>query len=260
MKVIHNPEHKIISFLDERFYFSEKSGKYYPSVTTYLEVYPKGFGFNRWLKELGFNADRVVQEASESGSRVHDAIDKYINGEQLTWVNPEGKQLYSLEEWMMILKAKEFFDVYEPETLANEISMLDEELGYGGTIDYVCRIKKPNFEGIWLLDFKSSNFLHKNHELQLAPYVKMWNRKFPNLTITRSGIMHLKALSRGEDKKGEKIQGKGWCIKEFERSTDDAYKLFEHTKAIWEEENPTWVPKNQEYPDTIQLKVEKKKS
>lgn len=259
MKVIHKPDHKIIQFLDERFYFSEKTQKYYPSVTTYLEVYPKGFGFNRWLKEMGMNADEAVKRASEQGSKVHDAIDKYINGEKLTWVNAEGQQLYTIEEWMMILKAKEFFDIYQPEILQNEVSFLDEELGYGGTIDLVCRIKNfPKLNGIWLIDYKATNFLHKNHELQIPPYRKLWERKFPKYKVDRSGILHLKALTRGEDKKGDKIQGKGWTVKEYERPVEQAYKLFEHTKAIWEEENPNWTPKNTQYPDTIQLEVKKK--
>ena len=76
MKTIHDKEENQITFLDERFYFNKKSGKWQASVTTQLQVYPKGFGFEQWLKDLGGNANEVLKRSQEQGSNIHDAIDQ----------------------------------------------------------------------------------------------------------------------------------------------------------------------------------------
>jgi hypothetical protein len=62
----------------------------------------------------------------------------------------------------------------------------------------------------------------------------------------------LKASTRGEDKSGKKIQGKGWELK----VVDDIEKNFELFKLIYklyEIENPTTEPKFTSYPITIKL-------
>lgn len=248
MKIFHDPKLKKIDYLDERFYTNDGI-KYFPSVTTILEVYPKGYGFNEWLKKLGFNADEELKKAGEEGTKIHDSIERYLKGEELTWVDENGHENYTLGQWKMLLKFVEFQTTYNPEILALESSLLDEELGFGGTIDMVCRINGE----IYLIDYKSSNYIWKTHELQLSAYVALWNRFNPELKIRHHRILHLKALTRGEGKGGT-IQGKGWQLKEFERPWRDAYKTFEHTKAIWTEENPNYVPKNETYPDRLKIK------
>ena len=40
-----------------------------------------------------------------------------------------------------------------------------------------------------------------------------WNELNPENKIQRTGILWLNAATRGEDKKGINIQGKGWQIK-----------------------------------------------
>lgn len=246
MKVFHDPKHKVINFLDERFY-TEDNITFYPSVTTILEAYPKGYGFNEYLKKLGFNADAELEKAGNEGSKIHDAIDRWLKGERVSWVDEKGNANYILKEWIMIKKAVEFFIVHKPEILAQEISILDKDLKIGGTIDLVCKINNE----IWLIDYKSSNYIWKTHELQLSAYIALWNRSFPEHKINKHGILHLKAMTRGAN--GDKIQGKGWQLKEFERPWRDAYRVFDHTKNIWNEENPNYIPKNEEYPDFFEM-------
>lgn len=248
MKIIHDQVAQQINYLDERFY-TEDGVTYLPSVTTILDVYPKGYGYIQWLKNMGINAGQVVKEAGEQGSRIHNAIDSYINGEEIAWVDDKGRQNYSFDEWMMILKFVEFWNMYSPVIIKNEVSLVDAELGYGGTIDLVCKIG----DEIWLIDYKSSNYVHKSHELQLSAYRALWNKKNPEAKIVRSGILHLKSLTRGTN--GTKIQGKGWKMEEFERPWQDALSLFRHTQAIWKEENPNYTPKNEQYPDRVKLQI-----
>jgi hypothetical protein len=47
-----------LTFLDNRFYVTE-SGQFVPSVTTYLEAYPKNAQFYEWLKKVGDDADEI---------------------------------------------------------------------------------------------------------------------------------------------------------------------------------------------------------
>lgn len=47
MAILHKSARGRIDFLDERFYTNDH---FYPSVTTVLEVLPKGAGFYQWLK------------------------------------------------------------------------------------------------------------------------------------------------------------------------------------------------------------------
>jgi hypothetical protein len=245
MKVIHDDTNKQINFLDERFYLGSND-QYYPSVTTVLEVYPKGHGFMQWLKDIGNNADEVVKRASEQGTKVHNAIEQYLKGVQLDW-QVDGVTRYTLEEWLMILKFVEFYETYKPEVIAVEVEMVSDDLKLGGTIDLVCKINGQ----VWLIDNKTSNAIHTSHELQLSAYAKMWNDTHPEATIDRVGIMWLKSLTRGEDKTGKKLQGKGWQVKEFDRNYKEAYQLFEHVRAIWDEENKNYAPKNVIYPSII---------
>jgi len=251
MKTLHREELKQINFLDDRFYTMDEKN-YYPSVTSILDVYPKGFGFIQWLKDLGASAEDVLRRAGDQGSKIHSAIDNAVTGLEVCWADGNGIANYTEEEWKMIMRFKEFWDKYKPEVIINEVSMVSENLGYGGTVDLVCKIDGK----VWLIDYKSSNAIYTSHELQIAAYAEMWNEKNPHMQIEHTGILHLKALTRGEDKKGDKMQGAGWQMKDetaFGRKYTEAFKLFQHVQAIWKEENPNPKPKNVIYPDRIKL-------
>jgi len=256
MKIFHNPENQQINFLDERFYTTDNE-TFFPSVTTVLNVYPKGFGFDNWLKELGHNADEVLKRAGEQGSKVHDAIDRIIQGHKISWVytDEEGnsKGNYTLDEWVMILRFVEFWETYKPLVIANEFNIVSVKYRLGGTLDLVCMIKGER----WLVDFKTSNGLHTTHELQMSAYAMMFNEKNPEMPIQRVGILWLKAATKGIDKTGKKMQGAGWQLKEFDRHYTESFTLFNHVSAIWDEENPNYKPKNMTYPDTVKLAIEK---
>jgi len=246
MKIVHNKDNKQITFLDERFYFNKKSGKYQPSITTYLQIYPKGFGFNQWLKDLGNNADQVLERAQIQGTNIHEAINALNKGEVLSWTTGE-KENYTLQEWLMILKYEEFYRTYKPRVIESEISLVSDELEVGGTLDLICELNGE----IWYIDHKSGKSIFKTNKIQLAAGLKLWNSQRKE-QITRIGCLHLQAQTRGPDKSGKKIQGKGWKVDEADKP-DELYKLFKHTQVIWKEENPNPKPKDVVYPDTIKL-------
>ena len=67
-----------ITLPDARYY--RRNGKYYPSVTYVLSYYPKGKFFENWLKDVSHNSDIIVRRASEEGTAVHDAIERFLDG------------------------------------------------------------------------------------------------------------------------------------------------------------------------------------
>lgn len=248
MKVLHDEPNHQINYLDERFYTLDGQ-TFYPSVTTVLEAYPKGFGYIQWLKDLGSNAEEVVSRAAEVGSHVHDAIDRYLSGSKITWTDESGNAHYTLEEWMMILRFVDFWTTIKPELIAHEEQVVSETMKIGGTIDLVCKIG----DKIFLIDYKTTNAIYQTHYLQVSAYAMMWNEAHPEAMIDGVGIMHLKARTRGAN--GKNIQGEGWQVKESEKSYEEDYSLFEHVRAIWDKENPNYKPKNMIYPDFVELKI-----
>jgi hypothetical protein len=245
MKIVHNKDLEQITFLDERFYLHSPTGGYYPSATTVLDVYPKGYGFLQWLKNLGNNADEVVRQAQEQGTKIHDAIESFLNGKELVWVTEE-KENFTLDEWLMLVRFYDFYTTFKPEPIAVEQSLVSPELGFGGTLDLVCKL--PDFpKEVFYIDWKSGNAIYKNNKIQGAAYCKLWNSLIKE-KITRVGCLHLRALTRGPAK--GKIQGEGWRLEEVE-DIEHEYKLFEHSLAIWREENPEPKPKNVIYPDRL---------
>jgi len=263
MKIFHNNNIQQITMSDERFYFDDKTQQYYPSVTTILEVWPRGFGFNQWLKDLGSNADEVMKRAGDQGTHIHDAIAKFLKGEEVLWMLEEQvdgdlwerKENYTLDEWIMVLKFVDFYKTYKPETIAVEMSLISPELGFGGTLDYVCRLDGK----VWYIDWKSGGGIYKANKIQAVAYQKLWNLvvakdKANNLAIERMGCFHLRAATRGPDKTGKQIQGEGWKLDMVEEP-EHLYRLFEYAQAIWKEENPNPKPKNIVYPDRLSIKL-----
>ena len=77
-----------INVLDSRFY--RRNGKYYPSVTSILNFFPKNQFFHSWLKDVGHNSDIIAAKAAGEGTQVHNAVEAFLNGEEITWIDEWG--------------------------------------------------------------------------------------------------------------------------------------------------------------------------
>jgi hypothetical protein len=239
-------ESKRVSILDNRYY--TRNGNYYPSVTSILQYMPKGKFFENWLKDVGHNADIIARKAADEGTQVHDAIERYLQGEKISLINEEGYSKYSLEVWKMILKFHEFWTTYKPTLIESEVHLFSDIYIYAGTCDLVLEINGQK----WLLDIKTSNSLHVSQDLQLSAYAQAWNELYEE-KIDRIGILWMKSSKRGEDKKGEKIQGKGWEIHEPEKSIDENLKIFGYIHELYKLEHPAPKPTSEQFPTEIQI-------
>ena len=86
---------KQVNVLDSRFY--RREGAYYPSVTSILNYFPKNQFFHSWLKDVGHNSDIIAAKAAGEGTQVHNAVDAFLNGQEIQWIDEYGNAKYNLE-------------------------------------------------------------------------------------------------------------------------------------------------------------------
>jgi len=237
-----DPTSKRVNIMDNRFY--SRNSDYYPSVTSILQFMPKGKFFETWLKDVGHNSDIIARKAADEGTQVHEAIEKYLMGEKIQWLDENDRSNYSLDVWKLILKFHDFWTTNKPTLIESEIHLFSDQYKYAGTCDLVVEIENER----WLLDIKTSNSIHTAMDLQLAAYAQAWNETFEE-KIDRVGIIWLKSSKRKEGK----LQGKGWEIYEPSRSIEDSFKLFQNVHELFKIENPNPKPSQESFPIEIQL-------
>lgn len=238
-----------ITLTDGRFYQRDEE-RYYPSVTTVLSYFPKGRFFEAWLKEVGMNADVIMRRAGREGTQVHEAIEDYLMGKEVHWMDQWGKTKYSEKVWKMILKFVDFWETHKPKLVESEVHVFSDELKIAGTADLILEIDGE----LWMVDIKTSNHLHDTYDLQLACYTQSWNESFER-PIDRMGILWLKASTRGESKKKGIIQGKGWQLKETTTPLEECKRIFKHLYEIFLIKQPNIKPITEVLPTSVKLKV-----
>ena len=241
-----DPDGKQVNFLDNRFY--KRNSEYYPSVTSILQYFPKGKFFENWLKDVGHNSDIIVRKSADEGTQTHSLIEQYLTGEEINWLDQYGKATCSLQVWQMLLKFVEFWETEKPELVESEIHLFSDIHKIAGTCDLVVRMK----DELWILDIKTSNSLHTSYDLQLAAYTTCWNETFEE-KVTRNGVIWLKSSKHKADKKGDKIQGKGWEISVSPRSIEENWELFTKVHDLYRLENTNLEPAFNKFPTSVKL-------
>ena len=226
-------DHKQITLLNSRYY--RRDGKYYPSITYILNTYPKPIQYTEWLKDVSHNSEHIVKKAQEEGTMVHEMAENYLNGEEVNFLDNYGNPQYPINVWQMFLRFVEFWEIYNPKLIETEVHLFSDELRVAGTCDLVCEINNE----IWMIDFKTSNYIQKTYELQTAIYSKCYEECFGK-KINRQGILWLKSSKRKSNI--EKMTGKGWEIIESNKSQEENIEIFKLIKKIFDIENPQDEP------------------
>ena len=104
---------------------------------------------------------------------------------------------------------------------------------------------------VWLIDFKTSNSLHKSYDLQLASYAKAL-KESKGVEIERTGILWLKSSKRGPSKQKGRIQGKGWELKMID-DIEENFELFQLIRKLYNLENPDTEPIYSKYSTVLKL-------
>ena len=242
-----DPDLKQITLHDARYY-QRSPGVFYPSITTILSYFPKGHFFESWIKDVGHNSDIIMKRAGEEGTQVHEAIEKYLNGEEIRWIQPDGRVNYHTHVWKMIVSFTEFWDTYKPKLILSEEFMFSDEHKYSGTLDLLVEINGER----WVLDIKTSNSLHESYFLQMAAYTKAYEEVHKQ-KVDRNGIIWLKSAKRGPDKRGKKMQGHGWEVAEGNKTIDEYFQMFLHTYETYKISNPDSGIELLTFPNSIKL-------
>ena len=145
-----------------------KNGKEYPSVTTILDCLGQK-EIIKWANWLGFrhiDYETELNERADFGTKVHDVLRSVVDDSYssvLSYKNPL--------EMMAINKIKNrFINMMKPyryETIATEMPIISESLGYAGTLDWLAKF---NGKYLFLNDFKTSKAARFKHLLQMGGY------------------------------------------------------------------------------------------
>jgi len=241
IKTTKNPDVVQITCTDERWYQHKATGEIVPSSTWIAGCYPKGIGFYKWLAEHGWDeAESIKNEAGEKGSKVHLCIERLLAGdsirhdEMLENLQTKVLEEISVSEYEAVVSFRDWFAETHPGTISTESVLFNFEHGYAGTMDYKCTINGE----VWLIDFKTSQYIWPSHELQLSSY----KHSPENADVEKMAILQI----------GYQRNKKKYKFTEVE----DKFELFLAAKMIWKNENENVHPKQYEFPQSITLKKE----
>lgn len=166
-----------------------KTDKQVPSVTTKLEVWPKGRRFYEWLASRPnlLEAEMERDEGGSRGSRVHEAIenikygdtygfeayaDQYFSGDQEA-ATQEWFRIYAFVHWYQEM------DCPSVVTRRNGVPAIECELyswehGFGGTTDAVYTGGQFGSKKV-MVDYKTSKDIYLSFYAQLSAYYTAWH-------------------------------------------------------------------------------------
>lgn len=240
-----------ITTIDERWYEDTVNNPdtYVPSASWITSYYPKGIQYYKWLAEKGWDESEAIKnEAGVKGSRVHNAIEDLVKGNEVSLESKYFNELtgkdeeLTAEEYYAVMTFEQWFNEFAPDEIyISELSGVNSEIGYGGTIDLVCK----KGEDIWVIDYKTSQSIWKSYELQLSSY------KYLLPFIHQTADVNLDNVKLAILQVGYNRTKKGYKFTEI----DDQMDLFINAKSFWAVENKDKQPKQMEYPLEIKLNL-----
>jgi hypothetical protein len=220
---------------------------YVPSVTWIAGHYPKGIEFYKWLANKGWDESQAIKNAAgDKGSKCHYAITDLLNGQTVKmdakYKNPSTEQdeELTLEEWECLVSFANWFEATKPEIIVNETVVWNDEYGYAGTIDFVCKIG----EKYYIIDFKTGQNIWSEYELQLSAYKHAVPQE-PEIAAAMAGKEFKLAILQI----GYKRNKAGWKFTEVE----DKFPLFLAARQIWQNETAGQKPLQKDYPLALQV-------
>ncbi len=225
-----------VTIADERWYINEEEKISVPSVTWISSYYYTSPYLIKWIADKGLDeAEAVKVAAGDKGSRVHKAIDMWLDGVEIkidTKIMHDGlEQELSAEENVCFKSFLDWYQETKPKIIGHDYVLYGD--GYGGTVDIKCEIDGE----LGILDLKTSQAVYKGHELQISAY--------KHADPDKDKIQKLWILQIGYRRNEKKFK-----LNEVE----DKFKLFLNAKETWTEENKDATPKYIEFPLTYPSK------
>lgn len=274
-----------VTTLDERFYMRTEADPttglpevvYRPSVSWIVDFFPKGTGFQTWLKKNGDDADLIARLAADRGYKVHEAVAVLNNGGTVVgmsggknqvdkFLNPSTGEMEELtaEEWAAVLsyadwqyqEGRQMFDIvaaefvtwpdpYELEELTKYPSLA---FAFAGTIDLkveqrLSREEMQEFYKGWKFDKGSIGILDFKTSKDVWPSMKCQVAAYATAEKADWGAILQLNYQRTKTKR--------WKFTPVD--IKHYFRLFMSTKNIWSEENEGVEPLQREYPFEIKI-------
>lgn len=225
---------EVVESSGEHWYKSPKKDIYHPSVTTYLSIWPRGVGFERYLANAQSweSTQETLKNAGKRGTRVHEATQLLEEGLELQ------RETYTLDEWQLLMAFVKWHHEFAPKVVFIEKSLVSDKLKTGGTCDRIYEIGGATT----LLDIKTSSAIHENYYVQVAVYAKLAELEL-KIPIEQTAILRL--TDRRKDGYEFKVRNKEEWHNDF--------KLFKPIQELWNHINPDAQPKILEVPTTLKL-------
>ena len=197
---------------DSHYYWVD--GEYMPSVTHLLGIAaPTGQGLKQFfLNQTPESADKILVEAGEFGTLVHESIEWLLGGNELNFEEKldNGKPKFSKRAKKYIMDFHNWFYEYKPTDIQSELRVASKEFKYAGTLDLACKIGEKKV----IIDFKTSSAIHYNYELQITAYKRAYEEIY-KVPVDETYILRL----------GTKTK-QGFEFKKIERTMDEFLNVY----------------------------------
>lgn len=164
-----------------------------PSVTDVLGEFKNPHGLMKWSWELGLQGidyREARNKAAAEGTGAHAMIEAWAKGEHFDLpVDDEGKPTGAHHAFLQFMK---WTEQTSTKIIHNEVSLVSERHGFGGTLDCMLEIDGKLALGDW----KTSSRIYADYIFQIAAYAILWEENFPDRPIT--GGYHIIRFSKDE--------------------------------------------------------------
>ena len=253
---------KRITLPNSRWYRTEAGT--FPSATSVLSVKAK-VGLTNWqitLASHGVDPKGASRDAMDEGSAVHDACERLMKGEELSFYDVSGAENYKLhEEWLPITRFIDAHDKLAIKPILIEQTIYNAGLGYAGTLDLLCGIQpdpKVKKRALAVIDLKRAKASSPEYLWQVASYVRAVQWMYTHLEAFRDNLLEqgitqdmidgLKGylLLLNVDSKA------GWRLTEVE-NIERSYGNFEACYHLFKDACPSFEFAEEQYPLTLSL-------
>lgn len=159
-------------------------------VTTVLNRWKDAGGLLYWACDQGKAIERGEiahlydkrDEAADIGTIAHEMCDAYLKGKDPWKVceelskTPEAAAK-ATQAYRMFLH---WWETNGLEVHASEIPLVSEKYRFGGTPDWILKIR----DGLAIGDIKTSNAIYRDMLMQVAAYKQLWEENHPDEPIT----------------------------------------------------------------------------
>jgi len=154
-------------------------GEPIPSVTEVISVINKPFLYAWFAKHGWKECERIKREAGELGSRLHDCIERYLQGELIEVSGREGEMFEKFRQW------KESND-FRPVELEKKV--VSRQHRYHGTFDALGTFGDST--ELIICDWKTSSQISDEYALQLSAYAAAYEEE-TGIGVTRGLVVRM---------------------------------------------------------------------